>query len=298
MSGRNGQDTNDSVQLNDTTTMKRMTFSLAALLCIAAVSCSHRDDSLPKISIFCDHIETIARQERISFAEAATRVREFGYTGADIRVTQKPEEIETLDSLGFAHACAISEIDYSREGTEELEDRTLAFMEERGFDQLLLITGLMPEGGLTKDERDAARQRVASFAKRVADHGYRIMVEDFDNVRSLCYNAELIDSLFAVSSDLGLVFDTGNFQFAGQDAMEQYEHFRPRIGHVHLKDRTSPTDMRCVAVGTGCIPIVEIIHKLLDSGYKGWFTYEEYGTRTMLEDCEASYRNISAALTE
>ena len=278
--------------------MKRLSSLIPALLCLAAVSCGQRTDPQPKISIFCDHIETIARQESISFAEAATRVREFGYTGADIRVTQKPEEIETLDSLGFAHACAISEINYSREDTKQMEDRTLAFMEERGFDKLLLITGLMPEGGLSKGERDAARQRISAFAKRVADQGYSIMVEDFDNSRSLCYNAELIDTLFTVSSDLGLVFDTGNFQFAGQDAMEQYEHFLPKIGHVHLKDRTSPTDMRCVAVGTGCIPIVDIIHKLVDSGYKGWYTFEEYGTRTMLEDCEASYRNISAALAE
>ena len=48
--------------------MKRI-FTLAALaaLCIGAVSC-HRDKT-PKISIFCDHIETIARQEGISFAE-------------------------------------------------------------------------------------------------------------------------------------------------------------------------------------------------------------------------------------
>ena len=169
---------------------------------------------------------------------------------------------------------------------------------QRGFDQLLLIPGLMPEGGLAKDERDSARQRMAAFAKRVTDRGYKVLVEDFDNPRSLCYNAELIDTLFTASKELGLVFDTGNFQFAGQDAMEQYEHFRPKIGHVHLKDRTSPTDMRCVAVGTGCIPIVEIIHKLQDSGYEGWYTYEEYGTRTMLKDCEASYMNISAALAE
>ena len=277
--------------------MKRLSSLFPALLCLAAVSCGQRTDPQPKISIFCDHIETIARQENISFAEAATRVREFGYSGADIRVTQKPEEIETLDSLGFAHACAISEINYSREDTKQMEDRTLAFMEERGFDKLLLITGLMPEEGLSKGERDAARQRISTFAKRVSDQGYSIMVEDFDNRRSLCYNAELIDSLFAVSGDLGLVFDTGNFQFAGQDATEQYEHFRPKIGHVHLKDRTSPTDMRCVTVGTGCIPIVDIIHKLVDSGYQGWYTFEEYGTRTMLEDCEASYRNISAALS-
>ena len=110
--------------------MKRLSFSVAVLLCFFAASCGQRTEPQPKISIFCDHIETIARQEKISFAEAATRVKEFGYTGADIRVTQKPEEIKTLDSLGFAHACAISEINYSREDTKEMEDRTLAFMEE------------------------------------------------------------------------------------------------------------------------------------------------------------------------
>jgi sugar phosphate isomerase/epimerase len=80
--------------------------------------------------------------------------------------------------------------------------------------------------------------------------------------------------------------------------MEQYEHFRPKIGHVHLKDRTSPTDMACVAVGTGCIPIVDIIDKLKESGYKGWYTIEEYGARHMLEDCETGIRIVSAALTD
>lgn len=275
--------------------MKRITLPILALLCLAAVSCKRAEAPL-KISIFCDHIETIVRQENISFAEAATLVKEFGYTGADIRVTQSPDEIKTLDSLGFEHACAISEINYSSPDTREMEDRTMAFLEEHGFDKLMLITGLMPQEGLSKEERAAARQRVAAFAKRVTDSGYTIMLEDFDNRRSLCYNSELLDSLFAVSSNLYMAFDTGNFQFAGQDAMEQYEHFRPKIKHVHLKDRTSPTDMKCVAVGTGCIPIVEIIHKLQDSGYDGWYTYEEYGTRTMLQDCEASYQNISAAL--
>lgn len=278
--------------------MKRIAFALSALICLAAVSCGNKADSQPKISIFCDHIETIAHQENISFAEAATRLKEMGYTGADIRVFQRPEEINTLDSLGFAHACAITEINYSNKDTRELEDKTLEFMAERGFDKLLLVTGLMPQGGLTKEERDDARQRIASFTKRVADAGYTVMVEDYDNRRSLCYNSKLIDTLFVAAKDLGLVFDTGNFQFAGEDAMEQYEHFRPKIGHVHLKDRTSPTDMACVAVGTGCIPIVDIIDKLKESGYKGWYTIEEYGARHMLEDCETGIRIVSAALTD
>lgn len=273
---------------------KIFTFAALAVLCIGAVSC-HRDKT-PKISIFCDHIETIARQEGISFAEAAKRIRDLGYAGADIRVFQGEDRIKTLDSLGFAHACAITDIDYSKGGQKELEDKTLAFMEEKGFDRLLLVTGLMPNGFPLK-ERDAARKRIADFASRVAAKGYTIMVEDYDNSRSLCYNKERIDSIFAVSNDMGLVFDSGNFLFAGQDAMECLEHFRKRIGHVHLKDRVSPSNMSCVPAGTGCIPIAEIVRTLRDSGYKGWYTVEQYGSRQMLDDSAVSYANVLQALT-
>lgn len=275
----------------------RKTVILAALavLCLTSTSC-RKGTELPRISIFCDHIETAASQEGISFSEAATRLKEAGYAGADIRVFQKPEEIRTLDSLGFSHACAITDINYSAGDQKELEDKTLAFMKERGFDRLLLVTGLMPAQGYSLAEREAARSRIAAFAARVTAAGYDIMVEDYDNRRSLCYDAARLDSLFAVSGDLGLAFDSGNFLFAGDDPMEQLNHFRGRIKHVHLKDRTSPADMTCKPVGTGCIDMQGIIRTLVDSGYKGWFTVEQYGSRNMLEDSRTSIRNVTAIL--
>ena len=274
--------------------MKRI-FTLAALaaLCLGAMSC--QNDQTPKISILCDHIETVARQEGISFAEAATRIKALGYAGADIRVFQGDDRIKTLDRLGFQHACAITDIDYSKGDQKELEDKTIAFMKEKGFDRLLLVTGLMPEG-FSGAEREAARKRIAAFAGRVTAEGFDIMVEDYDNSRSLCYNTERIDSLFAVSKDLGLVFDSGNFLFAGEDAMECLDHFKGRIGHVHLKDRTSPSNMACVPAGEGCIPIRDIIGILTGSGYDGWFTVEQYGSRHMLEDSAVSIANVREAL--
>lgn len=275
----------------------RKTLFLAAIavLSLAASSC-RKGTELPRISIFCDHIETIARQEGISFAEAATLIKEAGYAGADIRVFQKPEEIKTLDSLGFAHACAITDINYSAGDQKELEDKTLAFMKERGFERLLLVTGLMPAQGYSQAEREAARSRIAAFAARVTAEGFDIMVEDYDNRRSLCYDAARLDSLFAVSRDLGLAFDSGNFLFAGDDPMEQLAHFRGRIKHVHLKDRTSPTDMTCKPVGTGCIDMAGIVRTLVDSGYGNWLTVEQYGSHNMLEDSRTSIRNVTALL--
>lgn len=261
-----------------------------AALCLLAAGC-RRSAVTPGISIFCDHIETAARQEGIPFAEAAAHLKALGCTGADIRVLQDPDHIHILDSLGFAHACAITDIDYSKPDQRALEDRTLAFMAERGFDRLLLVPGLVPDS-FTRAERDTVRARIAAFSERVKQAGYTILVEDFDNRRSLCYNSERLDSLFAVAPALGLVFDSGNFPFAGLDPIEQLEHFRGRIGHVHLKDRASLSDMTSVPAGTGCVPVGEIIARLRAAGYDGWLTVEQYGSRHMLDDASTAIRNV------
>ena len=263
---------------------------LAAVLAVLC-ACGRKAPETPKISIFCDHILTVAKQESISFAEAAARIRKIGYAGADVRVLQKPEELRTLDSLGFAHACAIADIDYGAGEQPEMEDIALTFVKENGYERLLLVPGLMPDGW-TAEDRAAARGRIAAFAEKAAAQGVRVMLEDYDNPRSLCYNTERLDSLFALSETLGHVYDSGNFLFAGEDAMECYWHFRDRIGHVHLKDRMAPDDMHCVPAGSGCIPIADIVRDLVATGYDGWLTVEQYGSRQMLSDCRAAYANV------
>ena len=254
---------------------------------------------LPKISIFYDHIRTVARQEGISFREAATKVREIGYEGVDIKVLQAIEDLEEmriLDSLGFKRACAIADIDYCSGDQPETEERVMRAIEYY-FDQLLLVPGLMPEGSSAED-MEAVRARIAAFVLKAREEGLSVLVEDFDNPRSPCYNTEMLDSLFALSPKLGLVFDTGNFIFAGEDALESLAHLSEHIGHVHLKDRVSPTDMRCVPAGTGCVPIRQIVHTLLSEGYNGWLTVEQYGSHQMLADCRTAFDNVKQMLDE
>ena len=50
--------------------------------------------------------------------------------------------------------------------------------------------------------------------------------------------------------------------------------------------------------GNGCIPIAELVRSLLDSGYNGWFTVEQYGSRQMLEDSRAAYANVLSILSK
>ena len=66
----------------------------------------------PKISLFCDHVESIAQQENISFREAAQKVRNLGYQGLDVSISLSGDKRKVLDELGFELAWAFSWVDY------------------------------------------------------------------------------------------------------------------------------------------------------------------------------------------
>lgn len=266
---------------------------------VALTSCSRQQ--APRLSIFADHIATIAQQEHISYAEAATRVRNMGYEGVDVSTSIPARQLKTLDSLGFAHACAIAWIDFVAGPQERAVEQALTFMEQSGWKRVLLVPGFLPDeqASTSVDSlRDVAIGRIAAFAKRASERGLDVLVEDFDNPNSLCYDTPSLDRLFAASPELGHVFDTGNYVFGGEDVMAALDHFMPRIRHVHLKDRLAPHDGHSPAIGKGIVPFGQIIGQLRASHYDGWLTVEHYGSSDMLNDAAFSaqfLRNIHAA---
>lgn len=248
--------------------------------------------SAQKISIFCDHIDSIARQEGITFAEAAAKVRALGYAGVDVEVTIPQEKLQILKDLGFETACAIAHINYSKGPQPDMEQRVLDLLKERGFKRLLIVPDLMTESTVVDD----VIARVAEFAKRTEAIGAIATVEDYDNAKSPCYNIELVGKFLNAYKGVGHTFDTGNYLFAGEDCIKALQMYHGSVAHVHLKDRVSASDLSCPAVGTGCIPIIEVVRFLLADGYDGWFTVEQYGSRQMLKDATESFANVLAAI--
>lgn len=263
--------------------------AVAALLTMTACSGKKEADE-QKISIFFEHIEAIAQQEGISFREAAQAVHALGYRGVDLSSAADPAMMDLLDSLGFEHSCLITYLDYRPENlaqTQEAEDRTLSVMREREYERVLLVPlPLAPE--TAPEIIEGIISHLADFSVRLKEAGFEAFLEDFDNPRSLCYNTASLDRLFAACPDLGLAFDSGNFFFCGEDEIEALDHFLPRIGHVHLKDRRSAEDLSCPAVGSGAVQIEAIVRKLIASGYDGWYTMEFFGSKQMLEDAKQS----------
>lgn len=168
-------------------------FSVALLL-FAVV----RASAQPRISIFFDHVSEIARQEKITVKDAAERVRQLGVDGIDVRVSMGEAQMKMLDSLGFQHASAIADIDFVKGEQPEQKRQALDFMRRYGYSRLLVIPGLLPENASPAVMDDVCK-RLQAFVEEAAKEGIDVMVEDYDNPRSPCYNTQTLDRLFAAS---------------------------------------------------------------------------------------------------
>jgi len=270
---------------------------LFILLSLFVTITSYTTVSAPKISIFCDHIETLANQQDITFREAAALVKEIGYTGADVWVAQNPEHLAILKELGFEFSSAIVKLPYCESDQTENENRTIEFMKKYECPRVLIVPGFLREGNETEDY-ELVKQALVSFAERAVKENLTIMVEDYDDALSPCYNIERVEGILAASANLRLVFDTGNWFFAGEDCLDAYARFSDMISHVHLKDRVSEEDLSCPTPGCGCIPVTEVVKKLHAAGYEGWYTIEFFGHKDMREAAIKAYANVSACLTK
>ncbi|MBP5770213.1 MAG: sugar phosphate isomerase/epimerase [Bacteroidaceae bacterium] len=273
----------------DILTQLQRSLAFATLLCLVL-----QTGAQPRISIFFDHVGDISRQEKLSLTQAAQRVKQLGIEGIDVRVSMPEEQLQMLDSLGFEHACAIADIDFVNGHQPQAVRQALDFMHRHHYTRLLVIPGLLPQNA-SPELVEKVCQRVAGFVKEAAKENIDVMVEDYDNPRSPCYNTATLDHLFAASPPLCHVFDTGNYLFCGEDVMTALHHFRERIHHVHLKDRKAKHDYASLPVGTGIVPLQDVISELIRSGYDGWFCVEHFGAPSMLQYVTQSVANIKAA---
>ena len=287
--------------------MRMIPLLFAAFLTL--LSCTKQEEPKEKkISVFAVHINTIVQQENISFTEAAIKVREMGYTGADVYPYQEAQ-IPILDSLGFGHSCAIVHINYLgaehvdsidannprgffRAGWGDLEKAAISFVKRHDYPHLMLVPNTLPQNA-TEEDAETIRRHVSEFATRCQAEGIDLVVESFDNEASLCYGTERLHALLSRSQSLGVAFDIGNFTFAGEDPVVAFETLKDRVRHVHLKDRASLEDMTPVPAGTGCSKIETVIQKMMELGYDGWYTVEIFGSKQMLNDLQTAYQNTA-----
>ncbi|MNB70333.1 Inosose dehydratase [compost metagenome] len=262
-----------------------------------------------KLSVFYEHILEAAGQSGRSLEEICTLVRSFGIDAlemdADRFKTEEDAILTLLEKTGLRVSCMYGFFDFGHiTGSVEWKEQIISFLStagRAGASRVLVIPGFLEE-----HEQDPAsveyqqcvqsmKEAVAAMCAYAKPLGITVGMEDFDDSRAPFATTAQLLSFVEEIPELSCFFDTGNFLYSGEDALEAYKRCRPHIGYVHCKDRTfevHPKEepkltvdgraMYAVPAGSGCIPMKELVADLLKSGYDDTFVIEHFGAQDQL----------------
>ncbi|MBR1496202.1 MAG: sugar phosphate isomerase/epimerase [Oscillospiraceae bacterium] len=183
-----------------------------------------------------------------------------------------------------------------------------------GAENVLIVPGMIPPE--QPAEREMRLENMRSALRRAVRYGEEqkiaVTMEDFDGLDAPYNSVDgLADFLNSVPG-LGCSFDTGNFVMYHEDALAALPRFREKLCNIHLKDRSlfphegdslgkivsDGTKVYAAAVGTGCIPIREILQLLYSWRFGGTVIVELYGyePRRMLDGLRRSLQWTGAQL--
>jgi len=148
------------------------------------------------------------------------------------------------------------------------------------------VAGHTPKAGISKDDGHQMIVDGLLSQKDFADkNGIILAVEDFGFTPSfLCMAQDMEDLLKKAKGNVKLVFDTGNFEFAGETADRNFSLLERYICYVHMKDWQTTYDpakeivqgsnLTGCPLGEGIVPNEEIASLLTERGYSGWVALE------------------------
>lgn len=240
-----------------------------------------------KLAIFSSHVEDIAKQEGVSFAEAAAKVRAAGIEGMTVTQGLAADRLAAARDAGFSVACVVGWPEFEKGYDAAKCESLVSLAVSNGCSQVMLVPGFYPSAADDAELFDAIVRRTRRFAAMAASRGVETLVEDFDDERSPTCGIRRTKAFLEAAPSVGFVYDTGNFNSPGERAESGLE-LLPRTRHFHLKDRPAGDSRGSCAVGFGVVPIARIVSAARDACYGGWFTIEHFGATNMLECAKSS----------
>lgn len=268
---------------------------------------------MAQLNAFHAHILEACAQRDLTEPEALRQVKAMGYGGLECDCRQLTEERrQWFDDCGLKVASVYEDYDLGHSTPEENErqfrchlERTASF----GAKRALCVPGLIRKG----DDPDLIRRRMAEELCRMVEaareYGVTVTIEDYDNAASPCSTAMGLWFFLQNVEGLGFTFDTGNFAYSMEDAMDGLHLLGPWVCHVHLKDRSrdaafanakddnwladlSGERMYPCPVGEGWLGLDELTRTLIQGGYKGSFSVEHFGAANQLEALRRSAEHV------
>ena len=261
-----------------------------------------------KLTVFYDHIREAAEQTGKSMDEVCALVKGYGISGVELDLADYREKgrqiMPLLGRAGLKVSSMYGFFDFGHEKQERAEQQAeeyLAAAKEAGASFVMVVPGFLREEELDPDSEryqrcvTAMKKAVGYLCRRAEPLGLQVAMEDFDGKEAPFATTGQLLSFLEDIPGLGCAFDTGNFLYSGEDALEAYWKCKPYISYLHCKDRTfeprvgetpkTAVDGRAmysVPVGGGCIPMKEILTDLFADGYEGALAIEHFGSLDQL----------------
>lgn len=262
-----------------------------------------------KISVFFHHVRDAANQNNMSLEEMFDYVKSLGIDYLEIDAADFKEGAEEFYELMTKHGLKASNIcllhHWENDPEDMMDDLQIRVAKAMHCDKIMPIPGLY-----TSEEKPAAElanmlKGFQTIAAKAQAEGLKVCMEDYDHTLSPIATMGGMKYFVDNIPGLKIAFDTGNFRFSAEDALDAYDLLGDGIIHMHLKDRSykeCPGDTKTAtdgvvlypcAVGAGDMPMKEIIEKELKKGYDGIFTIEFYGAADMKACIEDSVKFLN-----
>ncbi len=206
-------------------------------------------------------------------------------------VLEKLEEANiTVCSLGSTIANWGHSVTAPFEETKRTVLRTIPRMQALGTKLVRVMSYSIltdSDGRVLDDQQEAERfRRMRWICDAFHDAGVTAVHENCFTYGGLSWEHSL--RLCEAVPHLRLVFDTGNppididartpFPYARQDSLEFYEHVKELVVHVHIKDSCldAQGNERFFFPGEGEGHVAEIVARLEQDGYDGWYSMEPH----------------------
>jgi inosose dehydratase len=226
--------------------------------------------SLPLYQGRIDHISEVVGQAGFSGLEPEVIMLGEFATAERLRGALEPNNLE------LAALTLVEDWTSEHETPSERVSADAAIALTKSFNGALLVLCQMP-GKDRKDLRERQRRLfscVQDLAARAEDAGVRTTFHPNSPEGSLFRTSEdyeiLVDGL---PGSVGFTPDLGHLARGGMDPLAVVQQYRERVNHVHAKDMDDHG--RWALIGTGVVPVAQVMELLQRTGYEGWFVLED-----------------------
>ncbi len=258
-----------------------------------------------KIGIFFDHLRVASDQTGLPLnkvvQEAAGLGIDYVHVNGEFWMNNEQRVDELLQNAGLRVGAVDGFFALTQGEETDKAEELIRFMSRKGVEQLLLIPGFVHEAQSRQSAMDEALKHMKHLVYLARCMHVQCSLEDFDNVAAPFGTWQELKWYVEQIPELRISFDTGNFAYFAQDALEAYEQLSPYVCLVHLKDRKyegRPGEKGLIAadgkklypsaVGSGQMPIKKLIARLTADGFDGCMTIEHFDSADMMSDMRQS----------